>query len=238
MLAAGSACTSGSVPPSISIRTQHRTPTQSPATAPATRGTAPHRHPQSAHGVVIVPPHPLHVLPDSGIAHHPIPTAPRRIVHLTAADGRTYRVKLWEQVTTHHCANAGAFTTVNRRTDRATTSNYLRRHPCTSLTRLLATSHIPGEGVGYAEDKITLRSRRAARGLGSLIRRAGGELLPLFAYGYGLPNGPQSEPSETSFLLAVHGKTVTTLHYWYLVDSTPARDPALEKFARDVYSAL
>jgi hypothetical protein len=180
----------------------------------------------SARGVAVVMPEHQVSQPSAPLAD-PLPKRPSSTARFTTRDGNRYVVQVWARATTRNCAAAAV----------GPAAGYLRTHPCSALTRVLAMSHVHGRAVAFAEQTLRLRSARAVHGLRPLVRRGPALIDTLFSAGYGLPAGPQSVPG-LQFLIAARGRTLTTIYYWYVNQGTPYEDPLLERFARDMYAGF
>ena len=162
---------------------------------------------------------------------HPVPSQPVRQA-LVRANGTAYRIQVWAEVRTPDCA-AHAYG--------APLIAFLRRHPCTGVSSLLATTRVGGRAVGFARRSIGFKgagdqSYRSAAQFKALVSRSGtGNLDDLLREGYRLPSGPSQVPFPNAFDAQSQDNGVTVVEAWYLHGPTPDNDPALERMERAIY---
>jgi hypothetical protein len=142
-----------------------------------------------------------------------------------------YVVKVWAEAQVHDCG-AHAYGAVVA---------YLRRHPCTGMGQLLATTTVNGRPVGLASRTISFSGTgdgayRTADAFRSLVTKSGtGNLNDLLREGYRLPSGPTSVPFPNAFDAQSHNAGVTVVEAWYLDGHTPDNDPPLIHMAQDLF---
>lgn len=163
---------------------------------------------------------------------HPAPAQPLRTVPVTAAEGRTYVIKIWADVKDRTCFDHAYGQPI---------ISFLTRHPCTGLERYLATTTVNGRQVGFAESATGFPGtaadpyRWAAR-FATLEKQDGtGSLNDLLREGYRLPSGPTAIPSSEAFNVISQDQGVTVWDAWYLAGPTPNNDPALMRMTQDVF---
>jgi hypothetical protein len=160
----------------------------------------------------------------------PAPSQPVRTVTVDAADA-SYLVKIWVTVTDTDCA-AHAYGQVVA---------YLQQHPCTGMTRLLATTVVNGRPVGFAQTTIGFSGDypqiyQTAGDFRQLVTADGtGNINDLLREGRRLPTGPTSVPQPNAFAALSQDSAVTIDELWYLDGPTPENDPPLVQLAQDMY---
>ncbi len=148
------------------------------------------------------------------------------------AGSATYLIKIWTETTNADCAAHAYGTPV---------INYLKAHPCSGVTRLLATTTVNGKGVGFAQSSIGFKGTApgvytTAGNFRVLVTKEGtGNLNDLLREGRRLPSGPTAVPSPDAFSALGQDAGVTILDAWYLDQPTPDNDPALVKMAHDIF---
>lgn len=168
----------------------------------------------------------------SAPATHPVPSQPLRVVKAVGGNGTIYPVTVWAAEQRTDCA-AHAYG--------APVIDFLRRHPCSALSSLIATTTVNGRGVGLAQRTIGFRgagdsSYRTAGRFRQLVSRSGtGNLDDLLREGYRLPHGPAHVPFPNAFNAQGQDNSVSVVEAWYLHGATPDNDPALEQMERDIF---
>jgi hypothetical protein len=161
----------------------------------------------------------------------PAPSSPVRTATVPAGS-TTYLVKIWTETTNADCA-AHAYG--------APVISYLQAHPCSGVTRLLATTTVNGKSVGFAQSAIGFKGTApdvytTAGRFRSLVTQEGtGNLNDLLREGRRLPSGPTAVPSPDAFSALGQDAGVTIVDAWYLDQPTPDNDPALVKMAHDIF---
>lgn len=153
---------------------------------------------------------------------------PVRTVALTAtASGVTYEVSIWAEDTQSNCAaNAHGGPIVS----------FLRKHPCSGMTRRIGTTTVGGKSVGFALSVITIPSSKNAAAFRTLVTKDGtGNIDDLLSQGKRLPSGPKSVPVPDAFSTTGSGTEVIVVDSWYLSGSTPENDPPITNLARDFF---
>ena len=146
------------------------------------------------------------------------------------ADARTYSIKVWVETTDTDCA-AHAYG--------GPVIAYLKAHPCTDLTRLLATTEVGGRAVGFAQSTLgftgTSDNYKAASDFITLLRQDNtGSVNDLLREGRRLPGGPTAIPSGEVF--SVLGQDAG--HHRRCVVPRRAddgQDPALTAMAHEIF---
>jgi hypothetical protein len=150
---------------------------------------------------------------------------------VTAPDA-TYVIDVWAERTDKDCAAHAYGQPV---------ISYLQAHPCSGMTRVLATTTVNGRGVGIAQSSIGFsgqapESYQTAGNFRTLVGLDGtGNLDDLLREGRRLPSGPTAVPSPDAFSVLAQDAGVTVVDAWYLDGATPDNDPALVTMARDTY---
>lgn len=161
---------------------------------------------------------------------HPVPAHPVRTVTVHAPGGASYVVQIWAERSVKNCA-AHAYGAV---------VTFLRRHPCSELRQVLATTTVDGRAVGFAQRSVGFRGGQAgyrtAGRFRELVTRDGtGNLDDLMREGYRLPSGPTSVPFPNAFSALAQDTDVTVVEAWYLHGATPDNDPPLVRMAQDIF---
>jgi hypothetical protein len=170
--------------------------------------------------------------PTPSVTLHPAPSSPLRSATVHAASGRTYVIDVWAEAHVPTCADHAHGPPM---------IEYLTAHPCTGLTRLLATTKVDGKRVGFAQSSLGFigvapASYQTAGDFVKLIEQDGtGNINDLLREGYRLPSGPTSVPSPDAFSALAQDAGVVVVDAWYLDTATPTNDPALIKMAQDIY---
>jgi hypothetical protein len=194
--------------------------------APATASSSSHPAPSTS------APSTAAVSSGSVAATHPVPSQPLRVVRAVGGDGTNYVVKVWAVEQTTDCAAHAYGTQV---------IDFLRRHPCTGMSSLIATTTVNGRAVGFAQRAIGFRgaehsSYRTAGQFRQLVNRSGtGNLNDLLREGYRLPQGPGRLPFPNAFNTQGQDNSVSVVEAWYLHGATPDNDRPLEKMEDDIF---
>ncbi len=158
---------------------------------------------------------------------------PVRSVTLTAtASGTKYTVSIWAEDTQKDCAAHAYGTQV---------VNYLKKYPCSAMTRRVGTTTVNGKGAGFALSVITIpgpsaHPQKYAGDFLKLVSKDGtGNLSDLLREGKRLPSGPRAVPSPDAFSVDTKDTTVIVVDAWYLSGKTPTNDPPLTKLAGDFF---
>ena len=144
----------------------------------------------------------------------------------------TYDIKVWAQATDADCAAHAYGTPV---------IDYLTAHPCSGVTRLLATTVVNGKGVGFAQSSLGFKGGapqvyQTAGDFRALVTRDGtGNINDLLREGRRLPSGPTAVPSPDAFSALGQDAGVAIVDAWYLDGPTPDNDPALVGMAHDIF---
>jgi hypothetical protein len=161
----------------------------------------------------------------------PPPAAPLHTATVTAA-GAVYPIDIWVQKSDTDCAGHSHGTAVVA---------YLRAHPCTGMTRQLATTTVNGKPVGFSAAAVSFAGTApavytTAGKFRTLVLAADtGSINDLLAEGYRLPAGPAAVPEHEAFAAPSQDAGVTVYDAWYLSGSTADNDPALEKMLHSIY---
>jgi hypothetical protein len=161
----------------------------------------------------------------------PAPSAPVRTATVHAGSA-TYLVKIWTETTNADCAAHAYGTPV---------ISYLKAHPCSGVTRLLATTTVNGKAVGFAQSAIGFKGTApdvytTAGNFRVLVTQEGtGNVNDLLREGRRLPSGPTAVPSPDAFSALGQDAGVTIVDAWYLDQPTPDNDPPLLKMAHDIF---
>ena len=164
-------------------------------------------------------------------AVQPAPSQPVRTATVHA-DTATYVIKVWAETTDTDCPGHAYGAPV---------ITYLQAHPCSSVTRLLATTTVKGKAVGFAQSTIGFSGTApqvytTAGNFRTLVTQDGtGNINDLLREGRRLPSGPTSVPSPDAFSAVGQDAGVTIVDAWYLDEPTPDNDPALVKMAHDIF---
>lgn len=168
----------------------------------------------------------------TGPVIHPAPPTPLRTVTVHAADGRTYVVKIWQQVQDPTCFDHAYGSPV---------VSFLTQHPCRGLTRFLATTTVAGRPVGFAQSSTSLPGTptdpyKYAGEFVRLEKQDGtGSIDDLLRDGYRLPSGPTAIPAGEAFNVLSQDNGVSIYDAWYLDGPTPVQDPALIRMTNDIF---
>jgi hypothetical protein len=168
----------------------------------------------------------------SGSAVHPAPAAPLRSATVHTSDGITYVIKIWADVSDKTCFDHAYGQPM---------ITFLTQHPCRGLQRVLGTTTVKGQPVGFAEsvtsftgtpkdpyvDSGKFRQLEESDGTGSIN--------DLLREGYRLPSGPTSVPSGEAFNVIGQDNGVSVWDVWYLDEPTPSNDKTLIKMTMDVF---
>jgi hypothetical protein len=163
---------------------------------------------------------------------HPAPAVPLKTTTVNAADGTTYVVKIWADVTDATCFDHAYGEPI---------ITFLTKHPCSGLERYLGTTMVNGRVVGFAESATGFHGTAKdpyiyASQFGQLEEQDGtGSLNDLLREGYRLPAGPTSIPAHEAFNVLGQDEGVTVWDAWYLTGTTPDNDPALIKMTTDLF---
>ncbi len=145
----------------------------------------------------------------------------------------TFTIKVWSQVTSPSCAGHA---------HGAAVVAFLRKHPCTALTRLLGTTIIDKKAVGLAQSNVTFAgttntATTAATDFTLLIGKKGaGNITDLFRDGRRLPSGPAAIPASSATNVRNDERTATVVAAWYLKGGTPRDDPSLSELSEALSS--
>jgi hypothetical protein len=152
---------------------------------------------------------------------------------VTSTDGkRTYDVKIWQQQESTDCADLAYGTQVIQ---------YLTAHPCSGLTRILATTVVNGRAVGIAQSTLGFigtapQVYSTAGNFATLVNANGtGNVDDLLRQGYRMPGGPSRVPDPDAFDVESQDSAVTIVDAFYLDGSTPENAKALVTMAKDIY---
>lgn len=148
------------------------------------------------------------------------------------AQARTYAIKVWSETTDTDCPRHAYGTPV---------ISYLRAHPCTGLTRLLATTEVGGHPVGIAQSRLGFTGtapqvyQTAADFITLLGQDSTGSVNDLLREGRRLPSGPTALPAGEVFSVLGQDAGITIVDAWYLDGPTKATDRALTQMAHDIF---
>jgi hypothetical protein len=118
---------------------------------------------------------------------------------------------------------------------------FLRKHPCISMSQLIATTTVDGRAVGLAQNTIGFGGKvqqayRTTNKFRTLVTRNGtGNLDDLLREGYRLPSGPKAVPSPDAFTALEQDNGCTVTDSWYLKGPTPTNAKPLEQMVVDSY---
>jgi hypothetical protein len=163
---------------------------------------------------------------------HPIPSTPRKTVTVHAASGTNYLVKIWADVKDASCFDHAYGKPMVA---------FLIKHPCQGLERYLGTTTVNGNPVGFAESVTgfpgTAKDPYANSNEFIKLENSDGtgSISDLLREGYRLPAGPSSVPASEAFRVISQDNGVTVWDMWYLADTTPPNDPALNQMAQDIF---
>ena len=161
----------------------------------------------------------------------PAPSQPVRTATVHAGTA-TYVIKVWAETTDTDCPGHAYGAPV---------ITYLQAHPCSGVTRLLATTTVKGKAVGFAQSTIGFigtapQVYTTAGNFRTLVTQDGtGNINDLLREGRRLPSGPTSVPSPDAFSAVGQDAGVSIVDAWYLDEPTPDNDPALVKMAHDIF---
>lgn len=162
----------------------------------------------------------------------PAPAQPLKTVTVDALDGQTYVVQIWADVKDDTCYDHA---------HGAPIVDFLIKHPCDGLDRVLGTTTVHGRPVGFAESSTGFRGTATdpykwASKFSELEQQDGtGSIDDLLMDGYRLPSGPTAVPSPDAFNVVGQDEGVTVWDVWYLDEPTPANDKALITMTQDIF---
>jgi D-serine deaminase-like pyridoxal phosphate-dependent protein len=166
----------------------------------------------------------------------PKPTKPVRVVTVANTNsGAAYVVTIWVQQQDATCADHAYGGPVVA---------YLTAHPCTGLTRILATTAVGGRQVGFAQASLGFAGQadavyKTASDFVTLVRKDGtGNINDLLREGKRLPVGPTAVPAPDAFSALGQDAGVVIDEAWYLDGPTPDNDPPLVTMAQDLFLQL
>jgi hypothetical protein len=168
----------------------------------------------------------------SAASIHPAPATPLKTLTVDAADGTTYVVKIWADVSDPTCFDHAYGEPI---------ITFLTKHPCSGLHRYLGTTSVKGRPVGFAESATGFHGTSKdpyiyASQFGQLEEQDGtGSLNDLLREGYRLPAGPTSVPASEAFNVLGQDEGVTVWDVWYLTGPTPNNDKDLIKLTTDLF---
>lgn len=169
--------------------------------------------------------------PSPSVTTHPVPSAPLRTATVHAPDGATYVIKIWADVKNATCADHAYGPMVQ----------FLTTHKCYSMERVLATTTVHGQAVGFNATSTGFPGTAANPYSGTEAFRAyvekdgTGSINDLTREGYRLPTGPATVPSPDAFTTVGQDAGVSVYDIWYLTGPTPENDPLLIKMAQDIF---
>ena len=170
-----------------------------------------------------------HATPSTTV--HPAPATPIRTVHVQG--GKTsYVVKIWAQVENPTCYDHAYGQPI---------ITFLTEHPCSGMTRILATTTVGGRPVGFAETATsftgTAANPYAYSSKFTQLEQANntGSINDLLREGYRLPSGPSAIPAHEAFEVLGQDNGVTIWDAWYLDGSTPDNAKPLMTMAQDLF---
>jgi len=161
-----------------------------------------------------------------------VPSTPLRTVTVTGATNVSYVVKVWatrRDTTCHDHAYGQPIIT------------FLTQHPCSGMTRSLATTTVGGRAVGLSIVTTsfvgTAKNPYAyASAFRVLVDKDGtGSIDDLLRDGYRLPSGPTQVPSPDAFACLIQDNGVSIYDMWYLDGPTPENTKPLETLAQDIF---
>ncbi|MGI8880575.1 MAG: hypothetical protein ACR2KJ_08735 [Jatrophihabitans sp.] len=165
----------------------------------------------------------------------PTKTPPKPVRSVTisgASSGTKYTVAIWSEDTQKDCAAHSYGKAVVA---------YLKKYPCSSMTRRVGTTTVNGKPVGFALTVITIpgtsgHPQKPAGDFLKLVSKDGtGNVNDLLREGKRLPTGPTAVPSPDAFSVANKSADVIIVDAWYLSGKTPGNDPPLTKLAADFF---
>ena len=162
---------------------------------------------------------------------HPAPATPIRTKTVTAGT-TTYVIKVWFEVTDTTCADHAYG---------APMIAFLTKHKCFGLKRILATTVVNGQDVGFNVAQLGFPGTPAdpygeTVAFGQLVNKDGtGNITDLLRDGYRLPSGPTSVPSPDAFKTVGQDQGIEVYDMWYLSGPTPNNDPALIQMAQQIF---
>lgn len=161
------------------------------------------------------------------------PPKPVRSVTISGApSGTNYTVAIWSEDTQRDCAAHAYGKQV---------VGYLKKYPCSAMTRRVGTTTVNGKPVGFALTVITIPGTSAQPDKYSgdflkLVSKDGtGNISDLLREGKRLPSGPAAVPSPDAFSVYNKSADVIIVEAWYLSGKTPSNDPPLTKLATDFF---
>ena len=147
--------------------------------------------------------------------------------------GKTsYLVKIWAQVENPTCYDHAYGQPI---------ITFLTEHPCSGMTRILATTTVGGRPVGFAETATSFTGTTANPYIYSSkftqLEEANntGSINDLLREGYRLPSGPTAIPAHEAFEVLGQDNGVTIWDAWYLDGPTPDNAKPLMTMAQDLF---
>jgi len=146
---------------------------------------------------------------------------------------RTYVIKVWFDINNATCADHAYG---------AQMIAFLQQHKCFGLKRILATTVVNGQEVGFNVAQLGFPGTSSSDPYGvveqfrNLVNADGtGNINDLLREGYRLPSGPTSVPSPDAFKTVGQDEGIEVYDMWYLSGPTPNNDPVLLQMAQDIF---
>jgi hypothetical protein len=153
-----------------------------------------------------------------------------RTVH--ASDGTVYQVNVYARARNKTCFDHAYGRPM---------IEFLTKHPCGGLTRILATTTVGGRPVGIAQAATSFAgtAKDPYKWSGAFVKLEQadntGSIKDLMREGRRLPEGPKSIPASEAFNVLSQDNVVTVWDVWYLDGPTPANAKPLIKMTEDLF---